>query len=400
MNEKRARNWTVALIFLAMIAAYLLIASSISAQTCPSCPRATPTAALCTSCPRATPTPNLCYIDHSCPKKTPVPTSTPPLPAAVGEHDTTAWHAPALGHDHGANPATAHPDLQAAMAQYWTQEIGSAWQSSEHENMFPGKHAGFTNLIETNTGCPQFKGQTGDLCVTDFVLQVHALGTNAHALIPIHSWKGVFRVCDKTMTQCGTVVAGGHHDYGVIHAPYKKAICDTPDDVPVPAQYQFNAPYTALATEQLNNGNNRIFWNSLGPPGVLRDAYLSARGHLPNRGMGLAFAELDAFDHAPGYSPGCADPATYVDSAKPTDNGSLFQVYTLRYELPEGRPFDGYVDSRGNVVEGCAAESVDCVPLHISASVPEGRLFLNRSVGPQYAPLLEYDDGTPLEKFD
>jgi hypothetical protein len=36
------------------------------------------------------------------------------------------------------------------------------------------------------------------------------------------------------------------------------------------------------------------------------------------------------------------------------------------------------------------------VPLIIEATVPQGRMFLNRNVGPIYAPILNYDDGTPL----
>jgi hypothetical protein len=337
------------------------------------------------------------------PAELPTPTAEPTMDPG---HDTTAWHAPTLFHDHGANPADAHPALAAAMAEYWTQEIGSAWQSSEHENMFPdGAHAGFTNLSETATGCPQFNGEQGDLCIDAYFMQVHALGTNAHGRVDVHSFKAALWVCNQSGSQCGSVLTGGVHDYLWTHSPYKDYFCKdaggNPDPV-IPTEYQFQVPYVGLATFHLNNGNNRIFWNSLGPTPVTHDEVLAQRGYLPNRGLQIAWAELDAWDYAAGDSPACADSANDTrrcpdgsTDATCADNGNRFQVYTIRMELPEARPFAGWTDRHGNIVEGCEAEGPDCVPLIISDGVPQGRAFLSRRVGPQYAPTLNFDDGTP-----
>ena len=70
--------------------------------------------------------------------------------------------------------------------------------------------------------------------------------------------------------------------------------------------------------------------------------------------------------------------------------------------LPTARPFVGWTDRNGAVrTDGvCVAEGVDCIPLIISENVPQGRPFLNRIVGPDPsdAPILNYDDGTPLRR--
>ncbi len=336
------------------------------------------------------------------PTHEPNPTDEPPPAGECSDHDVTKWHAPGCWHHHGADPATAHPLLVEAMAQYWTQEIGSPWVSSHHENMFPdGAHAGFKNLVETDIGCPSFKFMPGDLCVNAYLLQVHALGTQAHGLVAVHSWKAAVLVCDgpeMDEDSCGVVLTGGWHDYGQLHAPYKSYSCKGPDSLDVPDNRVFITPYTALGTTHLSTGHNRIFWNS--QRSVVMDQYfLAQRGYIPNRGLTLAWAEMDAWDMVPLASAECANPDAFTDSTKATDNGTLFQVYDMRYVLPDERPFVGYTDRHGVIQPDgvCSEQGVDCVPLYISENVPQGRLRLNRNVGPSHAPFLEFEDGTALK---
>lgn len=345
--------------------------------------------------PTATPTMTRPPVE---PTATPTPTDEPGEP---GDHDVTMWHAPGWFHHHGADPATAHPMLVEAMEQYWTREIGSVWLSSHHENMFPdGAHAGFKNLVETDIGCPKYKPTDGDLCTNAYLLQVHALGTQAHALVAVHSWKAAVLVCETAEIDedtCGVVLTGGWHDYGQLHAPYKKYSCKGPDSLAVPVNREFNAPYTALGTEHLSSGYNRILWNSHETV-VMNQYFLAQRGYVPNQGMTIVWAEMDAWDMVPGSTPDCANPTTYTDSSRPSDNGTLYQVYDMRYVLPTERPFSGYTDRHGVIQpnDACNEQGLDCVPLYISENVPQGRLRLNRNVGPGYAPFLEFDDGTTL----
>lgn len=326
----------------------------------------------------------------------------------TADHSVTHWHAPGDYHHHGANPADAHPLLQQAMDEHWTQEIGSAWESSAHENDFPhGDHAGFKNLSETDTGCPRLPA--GATCVKAYFLQVHAMGTNAHGRKDVHSIKGAFLVCDDN--QCGYIVTGGWHDYIWLHAPYKRYFCEQPGDPVIAPRYQLSqVPYTALTTrlgfEGTDNEQNRIFWSSLGPNAVTADVVEANRGYIPNRGLQVVWSEVDAWDTAVGDSPLCNDSGADtrlcpddVNDAGCRWNGTEFQVFTIRFNnLPTARPFDGYTDRHGNVVGGCTAEGLDCVPLIISAGVPQGTPMLSRNVQPDTAPLLNYDDGTLLRR--
>jgi hypothetical protein len=341
-----------------------------------------------------------------------------PAPSDPVVHDVTAWHAPELFHDHGADPATAHPMIRAAMNAYWTQEIGSPWLSSEHENMFPeGAHAGFTNLIENDLACENFRPVAGDLCVNAYFLQAHALGTVDHGRVDVHSVKLAALVCETAESDpetCGVVLTGGHNDYIKTHAPYIHYICEQPGDPVYPEQYQFQPAYVALPDRiafpnHPEIARNRIFWSTLGPTPVIAGAVEDALGYLPNRIIQIAWGELDAWDQAVGFSPLCADPASDtrlcpddVNDATCKWNGTEFSTFTiLLRNLPSARPFSGFTDRHGNIQPPgvCAEQGVDCVPLFIGENVPQGTPALRRSVtATAGAPILNFDDGTLLRK--
>jgi hypothetical protein len=308
------------------------------------------------------------------------------------------WHEPALFHDHGADPSAAHPALVEAMEAHWNYEIGSEWLSSPHENEFPhGMHAAFTNLSETDTGCPQFNGEPGDLCIDAYFYQVHAAGTVAHGRVDVHSYKIAMLVCDQSGANCGYVLTGGVHDYIWSHAPYKDYFCENSDGNPdpvIPEQYQFQTPYVGLSTDDPRD-KPTMLWNSLGPNAVTQAEVLTQRGYIPNRLLRSAWIEYDVWDRVRAYSPECANAA--ADTPWPgfaEDNGMEFRVFTLTMTLPEERPFVGWTNRHGVIVEGCTTEGLDCVPLVISEGVPQGRAFLNRKVNAEYAPLQDFYDGT------
>ncbi|HEY1407491.1 MAG TPA: hypothetical protein VF434_01040, partial [Promineifilum sp.] len=83
-----------------------------------------------------------------------------------------------------------------------------------------------------------------------------------------------------------------------------------------------------------------------------------------------------------------------------SQNGNEFQVFSIRWfnGLPTERPFSGWTDRHGNVVNDCTQEGLDCVPLIISENVPQGAFLLNRTVNPfeTNAPLLQYGTDEPM----
>ena len=350
------------------------------------------------------------------PSPTAAPTMLPTPP--VSEHDVNVWHEAMLWHDHGANPADAHPLLRPVVEKWG---IASTWSSSPMENAFPGgMHAAFTNLSETDTGCEQFLlADEGYNCVNAFFLQLHAGGTTMHGRTDVHSYRAAVLVCGTAAIDeatCGYVVTGGWHDYLLTHAPYKKHFCADSDGNPdpvIPETYKFNTPYVALAvqTDGEHVSDHRIFWNSLGPGAVLVDETLAQRGYIPNRGLQLAWSEVDAWAENPGYE-ACTDPAQDKQlcpdgstDATCSLNGNEFQVFTIRWfnGLPSERPFSGWTDRHGNVVAGqesggCTQEGLDCVPLIISENVPQGAFLLNRTANlfETNAPLLQYGTDEPM----
>jgi hypothetical protein len=66
-------------------------------------------------------------------------------------------------------------------------------------------------------------------------------------------------------------------------------------------------------------------------------------------------------------------------------NNSLHHVYDVQVFIPASLDTDGdgivtysgYTDRRGNVVQGCAAPGLDCIPLEI-VNAPVGRAIFSR----------------------
>ena len=282
--------------------------------------------------------------------------------------------------------------------------------------MFPtGMHAAFTNLIQNDTGCEQYKlAVLGRPCINAYLLQVHAGGSMAHGRTDVHSYKAALLVCETAAIDeatCGVVITGGHHDYLLTHAPYKKHFCAESNGMPdpdIPEKYEFQVPYVALPVVGGAQGNARIYWNGQGPNAVLHAETLAQRGYLPNRGLQIAWNELDPWQYSAGFSPACADASqdTRVCPDESTDatcsqNGNEYQTIAIRWnDMPSARPFTGFTDRWGNIVEGCEDEGLDCVPLYISENVPAGDPLLNYDANPVSpetdAPVQVYGADVPL----
>ena len=304
------------------------------------------------------------------PTAPPLPTQTP----VPGVHNVIMWHPP-TDHHHGQNPAdTIFADF---VADFWTTEIGNAWQTSAGENMYPdGKHAGFTNLYEANTGCTQFNNGGGispGNCVKAYLMQVHTLGTGSTVRTRLHSNKLVALVCGVGgAPPCDFVGMGERTDYGQYHSAYKKSICWADPQNPIPMSagsnvYLNQPPYRTI----IGSARYGIFWSSL----------INTLGRQfydpdPSELYELAWNELNAWttpDLADCYNP-AADHSVGGD-------GTRFQVFSMFLHIGDfPRPFDGFTDGYGRLNAACTEEGFDCIPLHIGANVPAGDAFFNRQV--------------------
>lgn len=336
------------------------------------------------------------------------PAPHPPEPEQLrpGDHDVTVWHPPMDGHHHGADP-TQFGELWELYREQTGQEIGYAWLSSPFENIFPypvGNHEGFKFLGESDTGCSQMD-RTGDYnCIKSYLLLVHSMGTVHHLLTRIHSNYGVFQVCTLDLSQCGLVATGGLPDYGVLHAGYKREICQLAGD---PPSYPYDTlaglnrlPYRAAVDHSLRlptETENIQFWNSQGPgPGQVKNY-----PHLPNNILGLSWSAVDSWDYMDVSD--CDNLEKIVVPCPDGScalNGTSFQVFTIRLQrLPVARPFSGFTNVDGHLDSTCKEASPICVPLIITEGVPQGDALLSRGVRQgkcDQVPCQEFDDGTQL----
>lgn len=341
----------------------------------------------------------------------PPPPPPPPNIPPCEDHDPAAWHGTwdqskgcYYEHHHGTNPfSTPFADRVAEWGQLFAGEA----------------HHGFVFLwVEAENGCEKFD-EWGEGCVRRALLRVHSTGTIHHLKVRQHSARLIAEVCNQNQTQCGVVETGSIQDYGIVHCPYKEIHCpltvdpwgDLSGDGDNLSGLEDQPPYKAARTidlidRVLENSANPQFWQSLGPNTIMFKFFDDSGGGAyhptPNQTFKLAWKAHDSW--------GLVDPmdfATDHPSENHLDapdfrggfNHSRFCVFNIRISFPDfvqvGPGFEGWTDRHGAIVENCTQEGVDCHPLKISSSVPQGiRTFsLSRSVMPDCRD-------TPSQDFD
>src|SRR5690606_4901731 len=195
-------------------------------------------------------------------------------------------------------------------------------------------------------GCENYKqAGTGQNCVTDVLMQVHSVGTPMAVMTRNHSFVLFARVCDvDTMQQCGVMMTGGWHDYGVLHCPYKKEHCPLDSDPAGLPDFdsvlKHQPPYRTSHTDVRYSGVVQ-FWSSFRPNTIVADLY----PHQPNNMAGIAWSTTDAW----GYiNPGDLHASPLVcEDGSCEFNHTRFQVFAVElYDLPAG-PFTGWTNRWG-----------------------------------------------------
>ena len=344
------------------------------------------------ACTEVTPTPT--PEDTVTPTPTPEPTSTPtPEPTATPEsrsHDTSVWHEPS-DHHHGHSPSGS--EIHPAIADFFAnhpfgpefEKVGNSWLTSaaENEYPYPGKHVGFTNLVELDTGCQTSArdGSSSGDCVQAYYLQVHTLGLAEALRTRLHSDKIVALVCSEIGGQCDIVAMGGHADYGMMHSQYKDTICPDPDNPQLPSDYEFQPPYRTVNL----SARDAFLWSS--NINAVVEPYYDPD---PNRRLQIVWSERPW--ESPATGDACLDPAQDVVTGHDGSEFQLFSILLNVNDLP--RPFEGWTDVHGNVDPSCVETGPDCVPIYIGPDVPANSDFtLLRSVkigDANAAPILDY----------
>jgi hypothetical protein len=331
----------------------------------------------------------------------PVPTPTPPLTASVPlcpDHNPTQWHGlvdTARGchydHTHNWDPAVVDDLLGPAGSLWGGQSISYPWETN-HENHH--KHSGYKYGLNRDLGC-EFAGMAwmAENCIDAFRVQYHSAG-QLDLAVRFHSYFLEARICIPDGRTCGVARTGGWADFGILKAPYPGTWVPLPgQDPPVVSELQtFIEPYRTDNPIRENDFNNLEYYRQLA---------LSGKGSASKKGFGFHNQSYWSTDYPVrnqyGYNQTASfkfwifdDPAL-IDRGDPFNpvlicpnydclyNNSEHLVFEVTLKVSEELDTDGdgvvtysgYTDRQGNIVQGCTAPGLDCVPLSFE-DVPVG----------------------------
>lgn len=323
---------------------------------------------------------------------TPVPPTSTPVPQGGQPNDSTPVcpsHNPTefhglydaarnchYDHEHHDNPNAANTAFGLPGA--WYGQGGTAisypWQTFNAttgalEN--DAKHNGYKWLVETNSGCThQFQGHD---CISDYRVEVHNLANVSDATVRFHSFQAEVRACQGAV--CGTIRAGGWHDFGhlaLLTAGGAGHICPgIPSDPPQPYDCESDTQRSHSSTQHQANFAN---WYGDHPLVTVQTHFLEYGPLDPNNPSAQLYYACGPIHDPPSLAAApCTNPAYLAH------NGSQSRIENLTVELDPNSPFvqsitnaqglvnyAGYTDRYGMLANGCTAVGLDCVPLQIS----------------------------------
>lgn len=258
-------------------------------------------------------------------------------------------------HEHHDNPREVDSVFGTSWFAKTGGEVSYPWQTfHQHsggttlEN--DAKHNGYKWLVRKGMPCVSAHS---DGCVTDFRAQIHAVAGAMDAVARYHSFTFEARGCLKANPdRCGIIRTGGWIDTGPLLVDDKRVVLptDPPDLRDIGNRRMHGSP--------ASGGGQRVFMT----------------WYMHNVAWsGLAIMTPRTF--------GPIDPANpsqqlfHCDLTNPKckQNGSTLQAHVLEFVVParldpdgDGRvTYRGYSDRYGNLVEGCTAVGLDCVPYEL-----------------------------------
>lgn len=375
-------------------------------------PTPTPTAGRGTPSPQAgtpTQTPAVATIP---PTNTPTPTVQLTPPVLFCPPHPNVWHAPqdevCQHHHHGFNPRGNAPNGQSFASIFSIDgfdlnayldangELFQPWLTSPLEDP-----VGMIWLYIHEPTCIQFANVPGKFegvdCVTDVLVRIHDPGTSDHFLNRFHSETFIIKGCAKlandqpNFNDCGILVTGDNHDYGLLEEPYKQKRCFVPGKDPSTVDFGLDQPpYRAqtVSGERPIEDLDKIlqFWSGQPPQPKNQQYYPDA----PNSLIGFGWSSVDAwqlFDRSI-----CGLPFDeMVAAAKefppvPGFDHNEFQIWSFTVQAHPPGPFTGWTKPNGQVWPvgepegGCLTASQNCIPLIITANFPDGEVAFAHQV--------------------
>lgn len=338
----------------------------------------------------------------------------PPFPGAplCPTHNDTQWHSlwdasRGCHYDHTHNDDPASADfLFGPAGEGWGQSISYPFMTANENNMMG--HTGYKYYVNLNpqpacaTEAFEYLGAVN--CVSAFRIEYHDVGGNAHMVKRFHSY--FMEVQVKKGNIVGTIETGGWADFGCLHGEYKKFFVTLPGVDPTNSNGQSVCQSGVPGAQDINADPYRAVGYS--PAEVIsrsqqgRDnpwGWTSDPRYGYNKLGFFFFRTLD--------SAGVLDPANpYAERFICPDfackyNNSEHHVYSVHVVIPSSLDTDGdgvvnyvgYTDRKGNVVQGCTAPGLDCVPLRIM-NAPVGRAVWARNLSgtrPAGEPVRDHD---------
>ena len=303
-------------------------------------------------------------------------------------------------HTHNDDPGLGNTLFGPAGATWAGQSISYPWMTP-NENDQNG-HQGYKYYVNLNPypACAyenfEFLGQVN--CVSAFRIQYHDAGGNAHMVKRFHSYYMEARI--QKGSTVGTIQTGGWADYGCLHESYKDNFLPLPGIDPVQANGQtacgpggqsihappYRAPgFTWQEIQERTLNENIWTWSADNRYGYNR--------------LGLFFFRtLDTWGSIDASDP--YEEHFICPDFRCKFNNSEHHVFTILIMIPSSLDTDrdgiinytGYTDIKGNIVTGCTAPGLNCVPLRL-VNVPVGTAVWARAGGvrPSGEPIRDHD---------
>jgi len=301
------------------------------------------------------------------PTATPPPVSTAPYPGAPActEHNDREFHllwndesGCHYDHEHGRPYPDWAAEIWGNYTDYTGYEIGYAWETpNENRDKHPGYNMDAYDF--RSEGCEPSVTPGG---INAWAAQVHGMANSMGQLARVHSFWAAAHLCNSD-GPAGTIVSGGHLDFGQLHSPYKTNLVGSDVFPKAPEPWNIHQPpYVGLARDARSFETWNANTTRISRPFVDEHQLITLAFRI-NDPVG-AWQVNGEFIEFGG-------------------NSSERHIYELNVTIPQelagadGRVnFTGWTDVHGIIDTSCTQTGATCVPLVITDAVP-GRYSVN-----------------------